>query len=157
MTTAGEPSERPFVPDLEPFAGFELGVLVDRPAYTLGDTVRISVTATNSGDRWAVHEYPGWQRVAVTVRDEHHRVVATDAVTRDADGPVRDRWLPGQMAIFPLYWHQTEGPIVPAWSSEPPGARVAPGRYRVRATWLGREPGSPFELPDAWSSWFEIV
>lgn len=149
--------ERPFTLDREPFLGFELAVLTDRPVYAVGETVRITVTATNAGDRWAEHRYAGWQRYVLSVRDELHREVATDAVRRPAGEAGIDRWLPGQMAIFATYWGQHEGPIVPAWSDDPPGPRLAPGRYRVRCTWLGREPGSYAELADAWTPWFEVV
>ncbi|MBW3621253.1 MAG: hypothetical protein KY461_13490 [Actinobacteria bacterium] len=165
-------AERPFRIDHEPFLGFEIAVLTDRPVYAAGETVRITVTATNAGTRWARHHYPGWQRYVLSVRDEHHREVATDAVRRtwdagldrdgirvEAGGPsgFTDRWLPGQMVIVASYWGQQEGPLVPSWSDDPPGPRVLPGRYRIRCTWLGREPGSYAELPDAWTPWFEIV
>lgn len=150
-------AERPFELDAESFAGFEVGVITDRAVYAAGDTVRITVSVTNSGSRWVEHEYPGWQRFETTVRDAYHRVVAHDRVSRSTEGPVRDRWLPGQMAIFPLYWAQQAGPIVPAWTTEEPAGRVEPGRYRLRVTWLGREGGRPGELADAWSSWFELV
>lgn len=149
--------EAPFLPAREPFAGFEVGVLVDRSVYAAGETVRITVTATNHGERWAEQHYPGWQRYHLTVRDDHHRVVADDEVGRPAETPAVDRWLPGQMIIFPTYWHQTEGPVVPAWAGEPPGPRCAPGRYRIRVTWLGREPGVRAQLPDAWSPWFDLA
>lgn len=149
--------ERPFRIEHEPFLGFEVAVLTDRPVYAVGETVRITVTATNAGDRWAEHHYPGWQRHVLSVRDEHHREIATDAVRRARPGEFVDRWLPGQMLIAVSYWGQQEGAVVPAWSDEPPGPRVAPGRYRVRCTWAGREPGSYADLPDAWTPWFEIV
>ena len=152
---AGE--ELPFRIHLEPFAGFEVGVLVERAAYAAGETVRITVTATNSGDRYVEHHYPGWQRFVLSVRDEYHRVVADDTVSGSAETAAVDRWLPGQMVVFPTYWNQTSGALVPAWSSQPPGPRVEPGAYRVRATWLGREPGSSAELPDAWSRWFTLT
>ncbi|MDX1657533.1 MAG: hypothetical protein R3343_01820 [Nitriliruptorales bacterium] len=139
-----------------PFAGFEVTVVTDRTVYAPGDTVRISVSAANTGDRFVEHEYRGWQRFETTVRDEYHHVVAHDRVARPAPEPVRDRWLPGQTAIYPLYWAQQEGPIVPSWTTELPGPRVEPGRYRVRVTWQGSEPGRPGELADAWSRWFEI-
>ncbi|MTV26223.1 hypothetical protein FTX61_12500 [Nitriliruptoraceae bacterium ZYF776] len=141
----------------EPFAGFELVVLVDRGVYSAADPVRITVTAANRGDRFAEHRYRGWQRYHLSVRDHLHRVVADDVVDRPADQPMLDRWLPGQLLITPTYWDQTAGPIVPGWTGEAPGPRVEPGRYRVRATWLGREAGSRAELPDAWSPWFELV
>ena len=149
-------AEQPFLADQVPFAGFEVSVITDRPVYATGDTVRITVSVTNNGDRFVEHEYPGWQRFETTVRDQYHRVVAHDLVDRPARSSVRDRWLPGQTAIFPLYWAQQEGPIVPAWSGEVVGPRVAPGRYRVRVTWKGREPARPADLPDAWSAWFEV-
>lgn len=141
----------------EPFLGFETAVMTDRPVYALGETVRITVTATNAGTRWAEQRYPGWQRYVLTVRDEHHREVATDAVRRPGGDGFADRWLPGQMVITASYWGQQEGPIVPAWSDDEPGPRVAPGRYRIRCTWLGREPGSYADLTDAWTPWLEIV
>lgn len=149
----------PLDPELlggDPFAGFDVQVLADRAVYAPGETVRLTVTATNHGPRAVEHHYPGWQRYQLTVRDEGHRVVADDAVDRAAEGPAIDRWLPGQMMILPTYWGQTAGPIVPAWAREPPGPRLAPGRYRVRVTWLGRVPGQRGELPDAWSRWFEL-
>lgn len=149
--------ELPFLIDHEPFAGFELTVLVDRAVYAAGEPVRLTVTAANRGDRFVEHRFPGWQRCHLTVRDELHRVVADDLIDRRADGPAIDRYAPGQLLIQPTYWNQTAGPLVPGWSAEPPGARVTPGRYRVRATWLGREPGHRAELPDAWSAWFELV
>lgn len=150
--------ERPFRLEREPFLGFELAVMTDRPVYAVGETVRITVTATNAGTRWAEHHYPGWQRYVLSVRDELSREVATDAVRRPApDGAFQDRWLPGQMLIMATYWGQQEGAIVPAWSDDPPGPRLAPGRYRIRCTWRGREPGSYAELADAWTPWFDIV
>lgn len=152
-----EQEERSFVLGEEPFAGFEVAVMTDRRVYAAGDTVRITVTATNGGGRFARHAYPGWQRFHLSVRDEHHREVAHDAVSRPPGEGFADRWLPGQMAIFPVYWAQHEGPLVPAWSQDPPGPRCLPGRYRVRATWSGREPGSRAELPDAWTAWFDLV
>jgi hypothetical protein len=147
----------PFRIDREAFAGFELTVLVDRAVYASGEPVRITVTAANRGDRFVEHRYPGWQRCELTVRDELHRVVADDRIERHVDGPALDRFAPGQLLLQPTYWGQTTGPLVPGWSDEPPGPRAAPGRYRVRATWLGREPGWRAELPDAWSPWFELV
>jgi hypothetical protein len=153
----GGDDERPFSPETEPFAGFELGVLTDRPVYAPGETVRITVTATNAGTRWAEHRYGGWQRYVLSVRDELHREVATDAVRRRAPEAWVERWLPGQMAIFPTYWGQQEGPIVPGWGDEPPGPRLPAGRYRIRCTWQGREPNSYAELADAWTGWFELV
>lgn len=154
---SGEGEEPAFRIEHEPFLGFELAVMTDRPVYALGETVRITVTATNAGTRWAEHHYPGWQRYVLTVRDEHNRELATDVVRRDGGGGFTDRWLPGQMLITASYWGQQEGPIVPAWSDDPPGPRVAAGRYRIRCTWSGRERDSYAELPDAWTSWIEIV
>ncbi|MFA9445721.1 hypothetical protein [Egicoccus sp. AB-alg6-2] len=150
-------ADRPFRIDLEPFAGFETSVLVERAAYAAGETVRITVTAHNAGDRFVEHHYPGWQRYVLSVRDEYHRVVAEDTVRRTSEGPAIDRWLPGQMLVSPTYWNQTAGPLVPGWAGEPPGPRVEPGRYRVRLSWLGREPGVLAELPDAWSRWFSLA
>ena len=157
--TEPEPTEpeHPFLIDLEPFAGFEVGVLVERAAYAPGETVRITVTASNTGDRYVEHRYPGWQRFVVSVRDEYHRVVADDTVLRTADTPAVDRWLPGQLLVLPSYWNQTTGPLVPAWSDAPPGPRAEPGRYRVRVSWLGREPGVAAEPADAWSRWFSLT
>jgi hypothetical protein len=153
-----EPSiEELFHLEHEAFAGFELAVLVDRTVYSATEPVRITVTAANRAGGFVEHEYPGWQRYELTVRDELHRVVADDRIERTADGPARDRFAPGQLLIQPTYWSQNAGPLVPGWSREPPGDRVAPGRYRVRVTWLGRERGRRGELPDAWSSWFELV
>lgn len=149
--------EELFAVDEQPFAGFEVAVLVDRRVYSAADPVRITVTAANRGDSFVEHRYPGWQRYELTVRDELHRVVADDRIERPADGPAIDRFAPGQLVITPTYWGQTSGPVVPGWSSEPPGPRVPPGRYRVRVTWLGRERGRRGELPDAWSAWFELV
>ncbi len=139
------------------FVGFDLQVMVDRAVYAPGETVRITVTAANQGARAVEHRYPGWQRFVTSVRDEHHRVVAHDEVSRTAEEPAIDRWLPGQMTIWPLYWNQTRGPLVPAWVDEPPGTQVEPGRYRVRVTWLGRESGSREQLGDAWSGVFELT
>lgn len=147
----------PFRFDQEAFAGFELHVLVDRGVYAAGDPVRITVTATNRGDAFVEHRYPGWQRYELTVHDALHRVVADDRIDRHADGPALDRFAPGQLLITPTYWDQGSGPLVPRWAEEPPGPRVDPGRYRVRAVWLGREAGSRAQLPDAWSPWFELV
>lgn len=153
---SGPEPQRPFLLDREPFAGFEVAVLVDRPVYAPGETVRITVSATNGG-RARELEYPGWQRYALSVRDEHHREVAHDAADRTGPDGFRDRWLPGQMVLFPVYWGQQEGVIVPSWSSEPPGPRVLEGRYRLRLSWRGREPGSSAEVGDVWSSWFELI
>jgi hypothetical protein len=152
-----DPEERPFRIDVEPFAGFEVAVLADRAVYAPGETVRLSVSVTNGGDRFVEHHYPGWQRYHLSIRDELHRVVADDEVTRGADAPAVDRWLPGQMMILPVYWNQHAGPLVPGWTHEPPGPRVDPGRYRARVTWLGREPGERRTLPDAFSRWFELT
>lgn len=143
--------------DQEPFAGFEVAVLVDRQVYSAADPVRITVTAANRGSGFVEHRYPGWQRYELSVRDELHRVVADDRIERPASGQALDRFAPGQLLIQPTYWSQTAGPVVPGWSDEAPGPRVPPGRYRVRVTWLGRELGRRGELPDAWSSWFELV
>jgi hypothetical protein len=140
----------------DPFTGFDVQVLADRAVYAPGETVRFTVTATNHGPQAIEHHYPGWQRYHLSVRDEGHRVVADDVVARDATQPAIDRWLPGQMLILPTYWGQTSGPVVPAWTNEPPGPRVPPGRYRARVTWLGRVPGRRGELPDAWSRWFDL-
>lgn len=141
-----------------PPSGFEVVALTDAAVYAAGQVVRITVTATNAEDRRVEHHYPGWHRFEITVRDEYHRVVAGEgAAAEPGDGGFTDRWLPGQVAIFPLYWAQHEGPLVPARSSEPPGPRTLPGRYRVRVTWLGREPGSTVSPPDAWTPWFELV
>lgn len=149
--------EVPFRFDQEAFAGFEVGVLVDRAVYAAGDPVRITVTAANRGGSFVEHTYPGWQRCELTVRDELHRVVADDRIERHADGPALDRFAPGQLLIAPTYWNQTAGALVPSWVGEAPGPRVPPGRYRIRATWLGREAGSRAQLDDAWSAWFELV
>lgn len=151
------PDERPFVAADQPFAGFEVAVFVDRPVYAPGDTVRITVSATNGAARAVEHAYPGWQRFVTTVRDRYHRVVASDEVTAAPRGGFRDRWLPGQLVLYPLYWPQHEGPLVPGWSDELPGPRVDVGTYRVRVTWLGQEPGGASQLGDVWSSWFEVV
>jgi hypothetical protein len=152
-----EVGEEPFTLDHEAFAGFEVAVLVDRQVYSAADPVRITVTAANRGSRFVEHRFPGWQRYELSIRDEYHRAVADDRLDRPADGAALDRYAPGQMLIQPTYWAQTEGPVVPAWSDRPPGLRVAPGRYRARVTWLGRETGRRGELPDAWSAWFELV
>lgn len=144
-----------------PLHGFELTVAVDRPVYAAGETVRITVAATNDADRAVEHVYPGWQRVLLTIRDERHRAVASDeAVDVDghATGEFRDRWLPGQLLLLPTWWDQRAGAVRPAWVADPGvGERVAPGRYRVRASWLGREPGPAVTPPEAWSGWFELV
>lgn len=156
------PDPEPFVHGDVPFAGFEVQALTDRLVYGPGDVVRITVTATNHADRAVAHRYPGWQRYVLSIRDEHHRPVATDEVAPERFAgsmaePFVDRWLPGQMLILPSYWSQGEGPLRPAWSDRAPGPRVPPGRYRARVSWLGREPGSLAEVPDAFSSWFELA
>ena len=157
MSDGPSPGTDDVLAGVDAFDGFDLQVLVDRSVYAAGETVRISVTATNHADRFVEHEYPGWQRFVLTVRDEHGRPVADDELQRPAPTPARDRWVPGQMAIWPTWWHQTAGAIVAARAVAPPAPRVEPGRYRVRATWLGREAGSRVMLPDAFSPWFEIV
>lgn len=143
--------------ETEAFAGFELAVLADRAVYAPGQTVRLSVTATNGGDRFVEHRYPAWQRYRLAILDELHRVVADDEIDRGAQTPALDRWLPGQIAIFPVYWNQTSGPLVPAWTGQPPGEAVPAGRYRARVTWEGREPGERQRLPDVFSRWFELT
>lgn len=148
---------RAFLADHVPFAGFELSVIVDRAAYGPDLLVRMTVTAVNQGERFAEHRYPGWQRFTLRIVDEFHRAVAEADVARTAEQEAVDRWLPGQMVLFPVYWAQHEGPIVPAWSSQPVGPRVAPGRYRARVSWLGREPGSRAEPPEASSGYFELA
>jgi hypothetical protein len=140
----------------EPFDGFEVQVLTDRVVYAPDQTVRITVTAANQGERWVEHHYPGWQRFLLTIRDERHRVVADDEVDREAPDPAIDRWLPGQIAIWPVYWNQHAGAIVPARNREPAGARLAPGRYRAWVEWLGREPGIRARPPEALGPWFEL-
>ena len=142
---------------IEPYDGFDLQVLVDRGVYAPGETVRITVTAANQGDRFVEHHYPGWQRFELTIRDELHRVVADDIVEREADGPAIDRWLPGQLAIWPTYWGQTAGPLVPARVGHAPGPPLPPGGYRARVRWLGREAGVRAQPPEATSSWFELT
>lgn len=169
MSSAHEgerPGEQaPFESLRVPLHGFELTVAVDRPVYAAGEAVRITVAATNDADRAVEHVYPGWQRVVLSVRDERHRAVATDEVVgrvpgvRGATtGEFRERWLPGQLVLLPTWWDQRGGAIRPAWVEDPGvGERVALGRYRVRASWLGREPGPPVSPPEAWSGWFELV
>lgn len=157
--------EQPFESLRVPLHGFELTVAVDRPVYAAGETVRITVAATNDADRAVEHVYPGWQRVVLTIRDERHRSVASDEVVGSVpgspgtpQGEFRDRWLPGQLVLLPTWWDQRAGAIRPAWVEDPGvGERVAPGRYRVRASWRGREPGPSVAPPEAWSSWFELV
>jgi hypothetical protein len=148
---------RSFLSDHVPFAGFELSVIVDASVYAPGQVVRMTVTAVNSDERFAEHHYPGWQRFTLRILDEFHRAVADAEVSRAAERTAVDRWLPGQMVIFPVYWAQHEGPIVPAWSSRSVGPRVDPGRYRARVSWLGREPDSSAEPPDAFSPYFELT
>lgn len=142
---------------VEAFDGFDLQVMTDRSVYAPTQTVRISVTAANQGPRLVEHHYPGWQRYILSVRDERHREVATDELGRTASTVAVDRWLPGQIAIWPSYWNQHQGALVPAWADEPPGPRVEPGRYRLRVDWLGREPGSRMRLGEAWSPFFELT
>lgn len=146
----------PWLPP-DPLAGFELQVLVDRHVYAPGEAVRITVSATHHGPEPVEHHYPGWQRYHLSIRDPYHRSVADDVLERPAAGPAIDRWLPGQLLLLPTYWGQTVGALVPAWAGQPPGPRAEPGRYRVRVSWLGRVPGAPGELPDAWSPWFELT
>jgi hypothetical protein len=148
---------RSLLEDHEPFAGFDLQVLVDRGVYAPGETVRVTVTAANQGERFVEHRYPGWQRFVLSVRDERHRIVADDELDRPAEQPAIDRWLPGQIAIWPTYWNQSGGAMVPGRGGEPGGPRVEPGRYRVWAVWLGREPGARARLPEVTSSWFELT
>lgn len=144
-------------PAAVPFEGFDLQVLVDRPVYAPGETVRITVTATNHSSRFVEHRYPGWQRFELSVRDASHHVVADDIVERSAETPGVDRWLPGQMAIWPVYWAQARGPIVPARVGQPAGPVVEPGRYRVRVRWLGQEPGWRERPAEVDSAWFELT
>lgn len=168
MTSDDRPEtseEQPFDSLQVPLHGFELTVATDQRVYAAGQTVRITVAATNDADRAVEHIYPGWQRVVLTIRDERHRAVATDEVTGGAPGlqaeprgEFRDRWLPGQLLLLPTWWDQRAGPIRPAWVDDPGvGERVPSGRYRVRASWRGREPGPTVSPPEAWSSWFELV
>lgn len=140
-----------------PFEGFDLVVLVDRPSYRAGEVVRISVTATNHADRYVEHRFPGWQRFVLSVRDEAGRSVADDTVDRVASEPAVDRWLPGQVVVWPTWWHQRAGAIVPGRAGPSDAPRVPAGRYRVRATWLGREPGDRTALADALGPWFDLV
>lgn len=139
------------------FAGFELSVIVDRAVYGPGQPVRMTVTAVNQSERFTEHHYAGWQRFVLRITDEYHRTVADSEVGRRATDPMVDRWLPGQMVLFPLYWPQHEGPIVPAWTSRPVGPRVEEGRYRARVSWLGRESASRAEPPEAFSPFFELT
>lgn len=149
--------DRPAHPDVA-YAGFDLQVVTDRVVYAPGQTVRLSVSATNHGDRFVEHHYPGWQRYVVTIHDEQHRVVADDELDRSASSPAVDRWLPGQHAIWPTYWTQAAGPLVPAWIPDvPPGPPVPPGRYRARVRWLGREPQVRERPAEVWGSWFELT
>jgi hypothetical protein len=144
-----------------PFEGFDLQVLTDRPVYAEGEPVRITVSATNHAARAVEHRFAGWQRFDVTIRDDTHHVVAehliAEHVARGSAGDALDRWLPGQMALWPLYWAQHSGPLVPAHAGLPAGPRVPPGRYRVRVAWLGREAELPARGPEATSGWFELV
>lgn len=149
--------EQPFVAEDRPFAGFEVTVVSDRAVYAVGETVRLTVSAVNGAADRVEHHYPGWQRFVLTIRDSYHRVVATDAAEIPDDGGFTDRWLPGSAALFPRYWSQSEGPIVPAWSDQPPGPRVEAGRYRARVTWLGRHGTAPAPLEDVWTPWFDLV
>lgn len=146
-----------FRPERDPFLGFDITATVDAAAYHPGQVVRVTVAAANDSPRFRTHRYPGWRRFDLTVRDRHHRIVAHTETDRAGDGGFSDRWLPGQMVLFPVYWSQQEGPVVPAWSEETPGPRVEPGRYRARVTWLGQVPGSRGRASDVWTSWFEIV
>lgn len=165
--TGDEPTgpQLPFEALRVPMHGFELTVAVDRRVYAAGEAVRITVAATNDADRAVEHVYPGWQRVLLTVRDERHRAVASDDLGDHVPGrppapggPFRDRWLPGQLVLLPTWWDQRGGALRPGWTDDAGvGERVAPGRYRVRATWLGREPGPSVPPPEAWSGWFELV
>lgn len=148
-----------------PLHGFELSVEVDRGVYADGQTVRITVAAGNDAPRAVEHRYPGWQRVVLSVRDERHRAVASDELVDAPPGrsvppttPFADRWLPGQMVLLPTWWDQRAGDLRPGWVADAgPAERVPPGRYRVRATWLGREPGPRVAPREAWSRWFELV
>lgn len=140
-----------------PFEGFDLQVMVDRSVYAPGQTVRITVTAANQGARFVEHRFPGWQRFVVQVRDERHRIVADDELGRHAPTEFVDRFLPGQLAIWPTYWNQTAGPLVPAREGEVPGEPLPAGRYRVRVQWLGREPGVRARPPEVDSAWFTLT
>ena len=140
-----------------PYDGFDLQVLVDRGVYAPGDTVRLTVTAANQGERFVEHHYPGWQRYVLTIRDEHNRVVADDEVERRATTDAIDRFLPGQMTIWPTYWNQTRGAIQPGRERQVPGAPVVPGRYRARVRWLGREPGARDRPAEVDSVWFTLT
>ncbi len=151
-----QPDSRSLLAGEVPYAGFEVSVIVDRAVYAPGDVVRVTVTAVNQDERFVEHHYPAWQRFRLEVLDEYHRPVADSDVARQAADEATDRWLPGQMVIFPLYWTQHEGPIVPAWSSRAVGERVEPGRYRARVSWLGRESGVRAEPPVAFSPFFEV-
>lgn len=143
--------------DLEPYAGFDLQVVTDRVVYAVGEVVRLSVSAANQGQRFVEHLYPGWQRYELTIHDEHHRAVADDLVERRADREALDRWLPGQIAIWPTYWSQASGLMVPGRADEAPtGQLVERGRYRPRVRWLGREPGVRQRPPEVWGRWFEL-
>lgn len=164
MPDAGDPDQPAWPTDADarftaagPYDGFDLQVLVDRGVYAPGDTVRLTVTAANQGERFVEHHYPGWQRYVLTIRDEHNRVVADDEVERRATTDAIDRLLPGQMTIWPTYWNQTHGSIVPGREGQVPGAPVAPGRYRARVRWLGREPGARERPAEVDSVWFTIT
>lgn len=137
--------------------GFDVQVLVDQVVYAPSQIVRITVSATNHTDRWIEQHAHGWRRFELSIRDELHRVIAADDVHRDADTPIIDRWLPGQVAIWPIYWRQVTGPIVPAWSTTPTGPTVPAGRYRARVRWLAREVGALPAIIEADSPWFDIV
>lgn len=150
------PDPRRFLAHEVPYGDFEVSVIADRAVYAPGDVVRLTVTAVNQGERFVEHHYPAWQRFRLEVLDEYHRPVADTDVDRTARGEATDRWLPGQMLLFPLYWAQHEGPVVPAWSSQPVGERVEPGRYRARVRWQGREPGTRAEPPEAFSPYVEL-
>ncbi|MCC5950095.1 MAG: hypothetical protein JJT89_16720 [Nitriliruptoraceae bacterium] len=140
-----------------PYEGFDLQVMTDRTVYAPGETVRITVTAANQGPRFVEHRYPGWQRFVVQIRDERHRIVADDELERHADEPALDRFLPGQLVIWPSYWGQTAGPLVPAREGLDPGEPLPSGRYRIRVQWLGREPGVRSRPPEVDSPWFVLT
>lgn len=107
MSAGGEPPRlrpagaggdvRSFVADQEPFAGFEVSVIVDRPAYAPGDLVRLTVSAVNHRERFVEHHYPAWERFRLEMLDEYHRPVADSAwsgppARRSPTGGCRDRW-----------------------------------------------------------------
>lgn len=143
--------------DPDRHVGFDVQVLVDQVVYAPSQIVRITVSASNHTDRWIEQCADGWRRFELSIRDELHRVVAADEVRREAATPIVDRWLPGQVAIWPIYWRQVTGPIVPAWTSTPSGPPVEPGRYRARVRWLAREPDSLPVVIETDSPWFEIA